>query len=271
MNHLTIPLVITLLSGAASADELWRQDHADCTTYPNECYGGPASQDSRNAGGLGWMYEVADNFDADGPWTISNLEFWGAQGSPTPATTDGFMIRFYTDNNGQPGALLSTQDVFSFTQDTYFTWIPAYPIPGFHYTLNLVSPFTVPAPGRYWMAIVAIQSYGGPNDRQWFWNVSSTTHLPYCVQNPAPPNGVYDAQSYDTAFVLYGSRGTSTCYPNCDDSTAPPILNANDFQCFLNKYAANDTYANCDGSTNPPILNANDFQCFLNKFAAGCS
>jgi hypothetical protein len=30
-------------------------------------------------------------------------------------------------------------------------------------------------------------------------------------------------------------------------------------------------YANCDGSSVPPILNANDFACFLNKYAAGCS
>jgi hypothetical protein len=61
------------------------------------------------------------------------------------------------------------------------------------------------------------------------------------------------------------------CYANCDGSTVPPILNANDFQCFLNKFAAADPYANCDGSTVPPVLNANDFQCFLNKYAAGCS
>jgi hypothetical protein len=74
---------------------------------------------------------------------------------------------------------------------------------------------------------------------------------------------------YDNvAITLVG--GTS-CYPNCDNSTAPPILNANDFQCFLNRYAAGDSYANCDNSTAPPILNANDFQCFLNAYAAGCS
>jgi hypothetical protein len=69
----------------------------------------------------------------------------------------------------------------------------------------------------------------------------------------------------------FGFDAPAGCYANCDQSTNPPILNANDFQCFLNKYAANDTYANCDGSTNPPILNANDFQCFLNAYAAGCS
>ena len=30
-------------------------------------------------------------------------------------------------------------------------------------------------------------------------------------------------------------------------------------------------YANCDGSTGVPRLTANDFQCFLDKYAAGCS
>jgi hypothetical protein len=30
-------------------------------------------------------------------------------------------------------------------------------------------------------------------------------------------------------------------------------------------------YPNCDGSTASPILNINDFQCFVNHFAAGCS
>ena len=64
---------------------------------------------------------------------------------------------------------------------------------------------------------------------------------------------------------------TPTCYPNCDNSTTPPILNINDFICFLNKFAAQDPYANCDGSTTAPILNILDFMCFLNRFAAGCS
>jgi glucose/arabinose dehydrogenase len=61
------------------------------------------------------------------------------------------------------------------------------------------------------------------------------------------------------------------CAANCDGSTGTPLLTSNDFQCFLNRFAANDCYANCDGSTGTPILTANDFQCFLNRFAAGCS
>ncbi|MBL9030700.1 MAG: hypothetical protein JNM80_03215 [Phycisphaerae bacterium] len=60
------------------------------------------------------------------------------------------------------------------------------------------------------------------------------------------------------------------CYANCDGSTTPPVLNVNDFTCFLNRFAAGDSYANCDGSTTPPTLNVNDFVCFLNAFGAGC-
>ena len=61
------------------------------------------------------------------------------------------------------------------------------------------------------------------------------------------------------------------CYANCDGSTGTPALTANDFQCFINAYAAGTAYANCDGSTGTPALTANDFQCFINKYAGGCS
>ncbi len=61
------------------------------------------------------------------------------------------------------------------------------------------------------------------------------------------------------------------CYPNCDASTTPPVLTANDFQCFLNAFASGVTTANCDASTTVPVLTANDFQCFLNAFATGCT
>ncbi|MBL9031000.1 MAG: hypothetical protein JNM80_04750 [Phycisphaerae bacterium] len=61
------------------------------------------------------------------------------------------------------------------------------------------------------------------------------------------------------------------CYPNCDESTATPVLNVNDFVCFNNRFVAGDAYANCDHSTATPILNVNDFICFLSTFAAGCT
>jgi hypothetical protein len=78
--------------------------------------------------------------------------------------------------------------------------------------------------------------------------------------------GTYGIQLSGACYLSAGG-----CYANCDGSSGNPLLTANDFQCFLNKYAANDTYANCDGSTGNPLLTANDFQCFLNKYAAGCT
>ena len=78
--------------------------------------------------------------------------------------------------------------------------------------------------------------------------------------------------SFGPAHVVYLPTVTrvSMCYANCDGSNTPPILNVNDFGCFLNAYAAGDPYANCDGSTTPQVLNVLDFACFLNKYAAGC-
>ncbi len=76
------------------------------------------------------------------------------------------------------------------------------------------------------------------------------------------------ADASDANFTI-GSPPPA-CYANCDASTGSPLLTANDFQCFLDRFAAGESYANCDLSTGNPSLTANDFQCFLNTYAAGC-
>jgi hypothetical protein len=68
----------------------------------------------------------------------------------------------------------------------------------------------------------------------------------------------------------YVTTGGAPCYPNCDSSTAPPILNVLDFNCFVNRFQSGDSYANCDHSTSAPVLNVLDFNCFINSFTAGC-
>ena len=84
---------------------------------------------------------------------------------------------------------------------------------------------------------------------------------------------VYDATA-ETVFA--DTRGLITrftvagCYPNCDGSTAAPILNVNDFICFQTLYSLGDSYANCDASTAPPVLNVNDFICFQTRYSLGC-
>ncbi len=104
---------------------------------------------------------------------------------------------------------------------------------------------TSPWPNWLWLAAVS------ENGRVMAGVVQRTGNISECVviTLPAPP---------------------IPCYANCDNSTGQPLLTANDFQCFLNQFAAGNSTANCDGSTTPPILNANDFQCFLNQFGQGC-
>jgi hypothetical protein len=71
----------------------------------------------------------------------------------------------------------------------------------------------------------------------------------------------------------------ATCYANCDSSTVQPILNVEDFTCFVSQFAQAlalpmpqqiTHYANCDHSTTEPVLNVEDFICFVAAFAAGC-
>jgi hypothetical protein len=72
------------------------------------------------------------------------------------------------------------------------------------------------------------------------------------------------------AFIRIDLSSPAACYANCDGSTTVPVLNVQDFACFLNAFASGESYANCDGSTTVPVLNVQDFACFLNAFAAGC-
>jgi hypothetical protein len=78
---------------------------------------------------------------------------------------------------------------------------------------------------------------------------------------------------------VVGCEGPAACYANCDGSTTEPVLNVDDFTCFINSFAIGqglphaqqiEHQANCDGSTTEPVLNVEDFTCFINAFAMGC-
>ncbi len=142
-----------------------------------------------------------------------------------------------------------------------------------------VAPLTL-LPGTYWLdwQITSPSALSGP------WVPPVTINgLPAKPgsngQNYLPASGtwgpVHDQVSgefQDFPFQVLGTLvNPPTCYANCDLSTTPPVLNVNDFSCFLNKFVSGDSYANCDGSTAPPVLNINDFVCYLNLFTVGCS
>jgi hypothetical protein len=102
------------------------------------------------------------------------------------------------------------------------------------------------------------------------------------IENPSGADaGSYHVVVSNTcgAVVSQTVQLGSACYANCDGSTTPPVLNVDDFTCFVNQYAAAQGlpqaqqvthYANCDGSTVAPVLNVDDFTCFINSYAQGC-
>ncbi len=166
---------------------------------------------------------------------------------------------------------------------TIMTYEGGWPLPG-----RYVTPWVVTPDGRVWMTYTnTYQSFDG--GLCWY-DGTNVGVFPGPVPSGSPQwGGLPHTQVNDVemrlipgGYELWMSclsrgiavltvTGTLPCYPNCDNSTAAPVLTANDFQCFLNKFAAGDVAANCDASTAAPVLTANDFQCFLNRFAAGCN
>jgi hypothetical protein len=260
MSRIATVIVSSVLAAPVTADELWREN-------PINAVGGYASQDARNPGGLGFWAETADNFTVPAGGRVIDVEFWGGYTSVQPGDTHGFTVRFYADINGNPGRVLSTQDVTAFTEVVYYT-DPVLGFNGYHYTLRLFHPFTAIAGRTYWISIVAILDRGGTaNEPQWGWAPATAAVAPNCQQWVSTP-GAFTPQAGDAAFVLHGH---GLCYANCDGSTTPPYLNINDFICFAAAFAAGDPYSNCDDSTRPILLNISDFVCFQSAFAAGCS
>ena len=120
--------------------------------------------------------------------------------------------------------------------------------------------------GTAWTAINAVSSV--------FVDVPSAL----AVYDAGSGPGLYIGGAFTQIGGIAANRiaryGLPLCPANCDGSRTPggcPTLSANDFECYLSRYAAADQRANCDASSNPPTLNANDFQCFLNAYAVGCT
>jgi hypothetical protein len=138
---------------------------------------------------------------------------------------------------------------------------------------SALGPSTITASGEYLLAIS--RYYNPPVDAgttvMFEWGDPEWT-LVAGVGPIAGWNGNAAAGGNYSLF-LTGScfdEGSGGCYANCDASTTAPVLNVQDFTCFLQRYAAGDSYANCDNSTVAPVLNVQDFTCFLQRYAAGC-
>jgi hypothetical protein len=135
--------------------------------------------------------------------------------------------------------------------------------------LNLATPIQVPAGQTRGVYLIA-QSGGVRYTNSGAYQTWADANLSLfsARSRSAPWGGTANTRTF-AGTVHYTLP--APCYANCDGSTVAPVLNVQDFSCFLNAFASGESYANCDGSTAAPALNVQDFGCFLNAFAAGCS
>ncbi len=234
---------------------------------------------------------VADDFVVSNPagWTIASVQLSLYETNwltTTSSTITAVYLRVWNGQPGTPGAAVVWGDSTT-NRLTSAVFSNTYRV-GASCSLNRVvftctaQVGTVLGPGTYWLDM---QAAGSEISGPWMPVVTLTgvrgkpganavqfvsadgVWTPVVDEGLAVPPSPAVAQ--DVPFTLLGTVGS--CYANCDGSSLNPVLTANDFQCFLNKFAASDPYANCDGSSLNPVLTANDFQCFLNKFAGGCT
>ncbi len=228
-------------------------------TPPNPDLGGFNSNAA--AGGVS-PQQVADSFSVPTARSITGMRLWavytGTSGQFAPALQN-FTVNIFADAAGSPGALVYTANVLNVpVQDSGAVATAFGARPLFQYDLTIPA-FNAAAGTTYWLSPL-----GTSDSFTWCWQFQAAGGT---LRSRSTAAAVWNSFAGSTAFELCGSL---PCYANCDQSTGSPLLTANDFQCFINKFAANDPYANCDGSTGTPSLTANDFQCFINAFAAGC-
>jgi hypothetical protein len=143
----------------------------------------------------------------------------------------------------------------------------------------------VPAAGVLLAAGPALAQTGGGYDLSWNriaggGGISSGAGFTLMGTIGQHDAGQMSGATFALAGGFWAGVGSSVpCYANCDRSTVQPILNVDDFTCFINEYAMAQSlppaqqlvhYANCDLSTVAPVLNVDDFTCFINAYALGC-
>jgi hypothetical protein len=141
------------------------------------------------------------------------IAYWGSQ-TLTVATPQAGTFRAIRAAEAHALAIRTDGTLLAWGSDVNGTGILNTP-PG---------TYKVATPGDYFSA--AIREDGTIV----VWGLTSDLGPP-----PTPPPGVFR----DVGVAPWqGLALSEACYPNCDASSIPPVLNVQDFACFLNRFAS---------------------------------
>jgi len=139
----------------ASAGVLYSQPANNPGTYY-------ASQNDTTLGGYGNFAIVYDDFTLAGASTVTTVDWTGGYygGGGTPDIT-GFTVDFFSDNAGQPGALLVSDSVVGNAGQTL--------LGDGDFSYSAGAPFSAAGGTKYWLSIVPDMAF----PPQWGWESSS--------------------------------------------------------------------------------------------------
>jgi hypothetical protein len=143
---------------------------------------------------------TADDFLIDSPALASHVTWWGQHARPSSGIDD-YLVAFYADAAGLPGAKLAEFDVV-FASSAHAS------IPNLmEYQADLSGGFAIAAGTRYWMSM-----YNANPAAAWRWN-NSVYGSDVSTQSNAPPGNEWFAipgNGSDLAFKLIAIPEPST-------------------------------------------------------------
>ncbi len=171
--------------------------------------GAESSQNDTNAGGFGNFATTYDNFTLSSTDNIDAVTWIGSFfNPPSVGTIANFVVNFYADAAGTPGALLNSTTINGNANQTALG-NDNVGDPEFSYSASLSSAFTADSGTQYWLSIVP--SMGFPP--QWGWENSSGAGDPGDNAAYQVFFGTGGALPTDLAFSLSGNPAAATPEP----------------------------------------------------------
>jgi len=166
-------LTIVVLAVPAAADPIVYDQPAQSPVV--------STRASQNQGGGPTEFQTWDNFTLALDASITGVTWQGSYFNtiapnptiPPPANATGFVVQFYSDLAGTPGALLQS---LSFTpagaNETFFGVGSAFGLGlgVYNYSAAIAPSFSVTAGTPYWLSVYAVSPFASPTEAQWGWN-----------------------------------------------------------------------------------------------------
>jgi hypothetical protein len=191
--------------GPAIADPIVYAQPADSPVLSTR-----ASQDQAS---VGLVFQTFDSFTLAADTAITGINWQGSyfnafvadSSFAPPANSTGFVVGFYADSAGTPGALLNSQTFSPSGANETFVGQQAFTatlgLSIYDYAASWAGlPFLASGGTTYWLSIYALSPIASPTEAQWGWN-GGTGGDGVAVQSVS---GVRAVANRDRAFSLEG-------------------------------------------------------------------